>query len=82
MTDRETREEAMAGVRAFVREERKRQGLTQKALGDKAGVRHPTVSDIERGSHNGSMSVVLKLLVALGYTLAVSPLVPGEGGKA
>jgi transcriptional regulator with XRE-family HTH domain len=49
---------------------RRRQGLTLKALGDKAGMSYVTVSRIERGQMpNVSIGLVVRLAEALGVSI-------------
>lgn len=60
-------------VRRFLREERKRRGLTQGQLADLTATSQKWVSDFERGRVDPPMSIVLKVLVLLGVTIAFSP---------
>lgn len=60
-------------VRHFLREERKRRGLTQSQLADLTATSQKWVSDFERGRVDPPMSIVLKVLVLLGVTMAFSP---------
>jgi len=60
-------------VRHFLREERKRRGLTQAQLADLTATSQKWVSDFERGRVDPPMSIVLKVLVLLGVTISLSP---------
>lgn len=59
-------------VRRFLREERKRRGLTQSQLADLTATSQKWVSDFERGRVDPPMSIVLKVLVLLGVTITFS----------
>jgi len=50
---------------AALQRERKRQGLTQKQLANKAGLRQPTVSAIENGKPRSELQVVFGIMAAL-----------------
>lgn len=60
-------------ARQFLREERKRRGLTQGKLADLTGTTQKWISDFERGRVDPPMSIVLKVLVLLGVTISFSP---------
>ncbi|QYO78899.1 helix-turn-helix domain-containing protein [Devosia salina] len=60
-------------VRRFLREERRRRGLTQAQLADLTATSQKWVSDFERGRVDPPISIVLKVLVLLGVTIAFSP---------
>lgn len=53
---------------------RRSESLTQRALGELAGVQQPVIARIERGDTDPQLSTVLRLLRPLGKTLAVVPL--------
>jgi transcriptional regulator with XRE-family HTH domain len=55
----------------FVREARKRAGLSQRALAVKAGVSQPLVARIERGEVSPSFDRLLQLVRACGLDLEV-----------
>jgi predicted transcriptional regulator len=61
-----------------VRYARRRAGLTQRALADKAGVPQPAIARIERGAVTPRFDTVMRLLDAAGFTLETSPLI-GSG---
>jgi transcriptional regulator with XRE-family HTH domain len=73
-------------VRHFLREERKRRGLTQSELADLTATSQKWVSDFERGRVDPPISIVLKVLVLLGVTIAFSPAIlsasdPSDAGS-
>lgn len=73
-------------IRRFLREERKRRGLTQAQLADLTATSQKWVSDFERGRVDPPISIVLKVLVLLGVTIAFSPAVvttnePNDAGS-
>ncbi len=73
-------------VRHFLREERKRRGLTHSQLADLTATSQNWVSDFERGRVDPPMSIVLKVLVLLGVTITFSPAAvstsdPSEAGS-
>ena len=61
-----------------VRYARRRAGLTQRALAEKAGVPQPAIARIERGAVTPRLDTVLELLAAAGFTFEVSPTI-GDG---
>ena len=52
---------------------RRRAGLTQRALAEKAAVPQPAIARIERGTVQPRLDTLLHLLEAAGFTLEVSP---------
>ena len=54
----------------FVKEERKKIGLTQEEFADRAGVALTVVRKIEQGNENLSLSKVNQVLLMFGHTLA------------
>jgi len=54
----------------FVKEQREAQGLTQKALADKAQVRRQTVLDIENATLGYAVDKLLAVLDALGIAIS------------
>jgi HTH-type transcriptional regulator/antitoxin HipB len=50
---------------ALIRDERKKQGLTQSALGKMTGVNQTTLSLIEKGKPSVQLQTILVLLAAL-----------------
>ena len=62
----------------MVRYARRRAGLTQRALAEKAAVPQPAIARIERGAVQPRLDTVLHLIEAAGFTLEVSSLI-GRG---
>ena len=56
----------------IIRRARKKQGLTQSQLGDKAGLRQATVSQIESGRPSARIETLLQLFAALDLELCVT----------
>lgn len=54
----------------FVKEERKKIGLTQEEFADRAGVALTVIRKIEQGKENLSLSKVNQVLLMFGHTLA------------
>ena len=63
----------------LVAEARKRAGLTQAALAQRAGVAQTTVARIESGARNPSTDMVERLVRASGYEIRVSLGEPDPG---
>ena len=53
---------------------RKEQGLSQRDLEAISGVKQPQIARMERGNANPQLDTMLKVLAAMGKTLAVVPL--------
>ena len=53
---------------------RNERGLSHRALEELSGVKQTVISRIERGSVDPQLGTVLKLLAAMGKTLAVVPV--------
>ena len=53
---------------------RKEQGISQRELEKLSGVKQPVIARIETGTSSPQLDTVIKLLAALGKTLAVVPL--------
>lgn len=53
---------------------RQEKGLSQKKLEELSGVKQPIIARMEKGVTNPQLDTVLKVLAALGKTLAVVPL--------
>jgi len=60
------RSQSHAALGQAVREQRKRQGLTQEALARASGLPATYISDVERGVRNPSWSTIVTLAQALG----------------
>lgn len=53
---------------------RKSQGLSQRELEAISGVKQPQIARMERGDSNPQLDTILKVLAAMGKTLAIVPL--------
>jgi ribosome-binding protein aMBF1 (putative translation factor) len=53
---------------------RQEQGISQKKLEELSGVKQPVIARMEKGSTSPQIDTVLKVLAALGKTLAIIPL--------
>jgi HTH-type transcriptional regulator/antitoxin HipB len=58
---------------ALIRNERKKQGLTQSALGKKTGLNQTTLSLIEKGKPAVQLQTLLVLLAALNLNIQIGP---------
>lgn len=58
---------------AILRRERKAQGLSQGALGERIGLRQATISKLEAGEPGPRLSTLLDALSALGLQLVLEP---------
>jgi transcriptional regulator with XRE-family HTH domain len=71
-----------------IRAERRRQGLTQAQLAERAGLHHNYISLVERGNTAPALDTVLALAEALGCKVsrlvaaAEARLEPGDAGRA
>lgn len=67
---------AMRGlpIGSFIKLIRQHLGMSQKALAKRAGVPQSTVSRIEQGQRDASLSTLTKILDALSCDLVISPL--------
>ena len=64
----------------LIRRARKQRALSQKALGDKAGLRQETISLIENGNLAAKIETVLAVLAALDLELQIAPRSKGGPG--
>ncbi len=55
-------------------EARKEKGLTQRDLEALSGVKQPQIARMEKGDTSPQLDTVLKVLAAMGKTLAIVPL--------
>ena len=55
---------------------RQERGISQKQLEELSGVRQPVIARMERGYTSPQIGTVLRVLGALGKTLAVVPIKP------
>ncbi len=53
---------------------RQEKGISQKKLEELSGVKQPVIARMETGSTSPQLDTVLKVLAALGKTLAIVPL--------
>ena len=53
---------------------RQEQGLSQRELEAISGVKQPQIARMERGDANPQLDTLLKVLAAMGKTLAIVPL--------
>ncbi|WP_019583480.1 MULTISPECIES: helix-turn-helix domain-containing protein [unclassified Thioalkalivibrio] len=60
-------------IGTIVRRVRRKQGLTQAALGEKSGLRQETISLIENGNPATRLETLLAVLAALDLEFQVSP---------
>jgi HTH-type transcriptional regulator/antitoxin HipB len=58
---------------AFIKDERKKQSLTQTALGKMTGVNQTTISKIEKGKPSVQLQTVFVLLAALNLSIQIGP---------
>lgn len=56
---------------AALQRERKRQGMTQTQLAEKAGVRQQTVSGVEGGKPRSELQVIFDIMAALGLEMSL-----------
>ena len=64
----------------LIRRARKRQALSQQALGDKAGLRQETISLIENGNPAARIETLLAVLAVLDLEFQICPRSKGEKG--
>ena len=62
----------------LVRRARKKQGLSQSQLGEKAGLRQETISLIETGHPAAKLQTILGILAALDLELRIVPRSKGQ----
>jgi transcriptional regulator with XRE-family HTH domain len=62
----------------MIRYARRRAGLTQRELGERAGVPQPAIARIERGAVSPRVDTLERLLAVTGATLEVAPQI-GRG---
>ena len=53
---------------------RKEQGLSQRDLEAISGVKQPQIARLERGDANPQLDTIIKVLAAMGKTLAIVPI--------
>ena len=64
----------------LIRRARKKRALSQKALGDKAGLRQETISLIENGNPAARIETLLAVLAVLDLEFQIGPRSKGEKG--
>jgi len=64
----------------LIRRARKRQALSQRALGEKAGLRQETISLIENGNPAARIETLLAVLAVLDLEFQIGPRSKGEKG--
>lgn len=62
----------------LIRRVRKKQGLSQTQLGERAGLRQETISLIETGNPATSMETILNVLAELDLEFRIVPRVKGR----
>jgi HTH-type transcriptional regulator/antitoxin HipB len=63
-----------------IRRSRKRGGLSQRALGAKAGLRQETISIIENGNEAARLATILRILSVLGLEFRICGRSKGDLG--
>lgn len=63
-----------------IRRARKRRGLSQGALGAKAGLRQETISLLENGNGAAKLETILKVLSVLDLEFRIAPRSKGDLG--
>lgn len=63
-----------AALIAAIVEARQEQGLSQRQLEELSGVKQPQIARMEKGDANPQLDTLLKVLNAMGKTLAIVPL--------
>ena len=66
-----------AEIGEAIRRHRLAQGLTQKDLGQRVGISAQSVSAIEKGTRNPTLSLFVRLVDALDLSLALKRLASG-----
>lgn len=57
-------------------EARQEQGISQRQLEELSGVKQPQIARMEKGDSNPQLDTLLKVLAAMGKTLAIVPIKP------
>lgn len=55
-------------------EARQEQGISQRQLEELSGVKQPQIARMEKGDSNPQLDTLLKVLAAMGKTLAIVPI--------
>lgn len=61
-----------ADIGEVIRAARVAQGLSQTELAQRAGLRQPKVSEIERGKDTAHIGIALRMIAALGLTIEIA----------
>lgn len=69
-------------IGTHIRRNRKRLGLSQRELGDRAGLRQETISLIENGNAATRMDTMLAVLAALDLEFLIAPRKHGDDIEA
>lgn len=69
-----TESDLRAGLITAMVQTRQKQGLSQRDLETLSGVKQPQIARMERGDTNPHLDTMLKVLAAMGKTLAIVPL--------
>ena len=64
------------GIMLELTQARNEKGLSQRKLEEISGVRQPVIARMENGTNSPQLDTVLRVLGALGKTLAIVPLEP------
>lgn len=73
--------QAVNDLGALIRDQRKKLGITQQELADKAGVSRVWVVALEQGKPTAQIDLVLRTLRELGLSLRVDPETPASSSK-
>lgn len=57
----------------YIREQRKKAGMTQKQVSDRVGIRIATISDFENKPESCKLETFFKILAALNLQLDITP---------
>ena len=64
-------------VGSLVRRARKQCGLSQAKVGERAGLRQATISQVERGNPSATLETILAVLAVLDLELRIVPRTKG-----
>lgn len=62
-------------------EARKKLNLTQNELSKRSGIKQPNIAKLENGTRSPQVYTLLKILLSMGYTLKVVPLIKHDEKK-
>ena len=69
-----TESDLHAALIAALIQARQEQGLSQRQLEEISGVKQPQIARMEKGDANPQLDTLLKVLAAMGKTLAIVPI--------